>query len=314
MPILYPQYFWPADLAVIYPMPVGLSIWEVLGALLLLLAISAGGGGWRRRPYLVVGWCWFLGILVPVVGVIQGTPAGVCRPLHLSDRSSGLFIAAAWGLAAAVRSSATGRRLASVACGRAGCRLLAFAAVPVGRRLLEGQLHRSFGRALAVNPGNWLAENNLGLSLVRQAQGRLRGSPEHLSAGRGDQAELRRTASSTSRVFVYAERRGRGRSRRTSTGRIVRDAGRLDQERPLQPRHASCSSRAGRTGGRPAACRRRCGCSRPTRWPARTWGSRFGGRPPSARPADDSRGVLAILDKTLHPTENRRGGNNRGLP
>ena len=63
--------FWPRDLAVFYPLPIRWPAWAIVGSLLLLSAISAlvlRGG--RKRPYLPVGWFWFIGLLVPVLGFV----------------------------------------------------------------------------------------------------------------------------------------------------------------------------------------------------------------------------------------------------
>ena len=82
--------FWPAKLAVFYPLPLAVPLWKTLAAGALLAAITALAL-WRlrRQPYLAVGWLWFLGMLVPVIGLRAGGPAGDGRPLHVSpfDRS-----------------------------------------------------------------------------------------------------------------------------------------------------------------------------------------------------------------------------------
>src|SRR5205814_2023008 len=63
---------WPAHLSVFYPHPVSWAAWKVGAAALLILAISAAAVFVRKqRPYVTVGWFWFLGMLVPVSGVIQ---------------------------------------------------------------------------------------------------------------------------------------------------------------------------------------------------------------------------------------------------
>ena len=91
------QYFWPADLAVYYPYPQGgPSWWAVAGALLLLLGISAAAVLTRRRhPYFLMGWLWFLGMLVPVIGLVQvGTQARADRYMYLP--LIGPALAVAW--------------------------------------------------------------------------------------------------------------------------------------------------------------------------------------------------------------------------
>jgi Flp pilus assembly protein TadD len=88
---------WPAGLAPFYPLPAGgWPWWTVAGAATLLACLSAGALAWARRlPYLAVGWLWYLGTLVPVIGIVQvGEQA-------LADRYTyvpliGLFLAVAW--------------------------------------------------------------------------------------------------------------------------------------------------------------------------------------------------------------------------
>ena len=49
-----------------------LPVWKVIDAVVVLASISAGAlAGWRRYPYLLIGWLWYLGMLVPVIGVVQ---------------------------------------------------------------------------------------------------------------------------------------------------------------------------------------------------------------------------------------------------
>ena len=97
----------PRHLAVYYPYPKALPGTEVLlaGA---LLALITGLVIWsaRRLPYLAVGWLWFLGMLVPVIGLVQvGDQAWADRYTYLP--SIGLFIAVVWGLSdAALRAKA----------------------------------------------------------------------------------------------------------------------------------------------------------------------------------------------------------------
>ena len=64
--------FWPSRLALFYPHPgASLPAWQVLAALVLLLAISGLVLVERRRRYPLVGWLWFLGTLVPMIGLVQ---------------------------------------------------------------------------------------------------------------------------------------------------------------------------------------------------------------------------------------------------
>ena len=90
--------FWPVDLAPMYPHP-GDSLvrWQVFAGLLFLLVVSILVGlEWRRR-YLPVGWLWFVGTLVPMIGLVQvGTQAMADRYAYLP--LVGLFIMVCWGV------------------------------------------------------------------------------------------------------------------------------------------------------------------------------------------------------------------------
>lgn len=91
--------FWPAGLAPMYPHPGGsLHSWQVYGALLILLAITLFVvDRWRRR-YLPVGWFWFLGTLVPMIGIVQvGHQAMADRYAYLP--LVGIFVMLCWGVA-----------------------------------------------------------------------------------------------------------------------------------------------------------------------------------------------------------------------
>jgi Tfp pilus assembly protein PilF len=91
---------WPAHLAPLYPHPLtALRSWQVIAALLFLVAVSGLVVAERRkRPYLLVGWLWFLGTLAPMIGIVQvGVQAMADRYAYLSF--VGLFIMVVWGVA-----------------------------------------------------------------------------------------------------------------------------------------------------------------------------------------------------------------------
>jgi tetratricopeptide (TPR) repeat protein len=89
--------FWPTHLAAFYPYKgFGISGWQVLLCLLLLIAITVGVLRNRSRLYLAVGWFWFLGTLVPVIGLIQvGDQAMADRYAYLP--LLGIFVMLVWG-------------------------------------------------------------------------------------------------------------------------------------------------------------------------------------------------------------------------
>jgi hypothetical protein len=99
------KLFWPTRLGIIYPHPGNsLKTWQVVAASALLLAVTAlVAVGWRRR-YLTVGWLWFLGTMIPMVGLVQvGRQAMADRYAYLPF--IGLFIMICWSVAGLVRAN-----------------------------------------------------------------------------------------------------------------------------------------------------------------------------------------------------------------
>ncbi len=91
------QFFWPAGLAAYYPGSEDLPAWQVAGAFLVLAALSAAAlVAWRKQPAVLVGWLWYLGTLVPMIGLVQiGTHARADRYTYLPQ--IGLSITVVWG-------------------------------------------------------------------------------------------------------------------------------------------------------------------------------------------------------------------------
>jgi tetratricopeptide (TPR) repeat protein len=161
-------FFRPAGLAVFYPYPAAIPWWHTLAAALALLAVTALAA--RRlssSPYLAVGWSWYLGTLVPVIGLVQvGSQARADRYTYIP--SVGLSIVVAWGLAEVwSRHRQAGRLLAGAAAVGAGaCVLLTWQQVQVWRTSAT-----LFGHALAVTRDNFVALDGVGLQL--RLEGRL---------------------------------------------------------------------------------------------------------------------------------------------
>jgi tetratricopeptide (TPR) repeat protein len=90
---------WPAHLAILYPFPLHLFPWrQMAAAATFLLGVTGLAWALRKKRYLLIGWLWFLGILFPVIGLIQtGTQSMADRWAYLSF--VGLFVAAVWGIA-----------------------------------------------------------------------------------------------------------------------------------------------------------------------------------------------------------------------
>jgi protein O-mannosyl-transferase len=164
----------PEDLAVIYPHPGAWPAWTVVGACLLLGFVSLTAFiVLRRMPYVMVGWLWFLGTLIPVLGLVQVTPES------MADRYTylpliGVFIAVAWG-ANDLAARLPQRRIVLAA---AAALAIALCAVGTWRQLRHWQNSITlFSHAVAVTTDNARARYNLGqaISILSQsvaAQGR----------------------------------------------------------------------------------------------------------------------------------------------
>ena len=160
--------FWPVNLAPFYPHPgASLPAWQVVGALVLLLTISAVVVVLRQRRYLPVGWFWFLGTLVPMIGLVQlNRQAMADRYAYISF--IGLFLAVSWG----VSELAEQRQLSPVVLRTAGAVLLAVLAAITYRQIgYWGDNLTLWSHALEVTQGNFLAENIVGSTLLDQGHG-----------------------------------------------------------------------------------------------------------------------------------------------
>ncbi len=160
--------FWPNDLAVNYPFPkAGIPAWQIIGAALLLIGITAFCLFQRKiRPYLIVGWLWFLGTLVPVIGLVQvGAQTMADRYFYIP--SIGLFIALVFGLA----DIAERRRVAPwLSAAIANVVLLVLAALTNAQIHLWSDSFTLFKHALAVTPPSIIVEDCLGLALHKNGQ------------------------------------------------------------------------------------------------------------------------------------------------
>jgi protein O-mannosyl-transferase len=154
---------WPSDLAVFYPHPGGtLAWWRVAVAALGILAISAMVWRFREKRYLLVGWLWFLGTMVPMGGIVQSGRQGMAdRYIYIPIL--GLLIAVVWLLGdfAARFQLQPGAAVASFA-------LLAtpYAYVTDKQIAYWQDSLALFGHALEVTKNNAVAENNFGQALM----------------------------------------------------------------------------------------------------------------------------------------------------
>ena len=161
------KMFWPANLAVAYPHPGHWPLAEVLLAGGLLVGVSALVWAQRRRhPYLLVGWLWYCGTLVPMSQIVQtGSHAMADRWSYLP--SLGVLILAVWGVWELTRGWRYQVLARSVAVGAA-----IVACLPVTRHQL-GYWRNSetlLWHALEVTENNYLAHRNLGFAFYLNGQ------------------------------------------------------------------------------------------------------------------------------------------------
>jgi tetratricopeptide (TPR) repeat protein len=152
---------WPTDLSVYYPLQTWAG-WQVLLSLAVVCAITLLAVVWRaRRPYFMVGWFWFLGVLVPTIGLVQASTQA------MADRFAylplvGIFIAGVWLAGDFLEKSPRRRALAGVCTGLV---LLAAAAMTWRQLGFWRNSITLFTHSLAVTRSNAVAHNNLGSAL-----------------------------------------------------------------------------------------------------------------------------------------------------
>ncbi len=156
---------WPSDLAVFYPPAATLHAGTALAAAAVLAAITVAAVRARRRhPYLLVGWLWYLGALVPVLGLVrQGDQAMADRFTYLP--LVGVLVMAAWG---AERLAATSTAARRVVVAGAAASAVACAVLSARQVRLWADSETLFRHALAVTHDNYVAHTNLGVALMER--------------------------------------------------------------------------------------------------------------------------------------------------
>jgi Flp pilus assembly protein TadD len=151
---------WPSRLAIFYPYPREVPVWIAWAAFIVLVGITGLSITMaRKRPYILVGWLWFLCTLAPVAGLIQRGlwPALADRWAYLP--SIGILIAVIWGMAEACRRW----RIPKAVCASAALAyLLALAAVCSTQAATWKNTKTVFQNAARVIPNNYVAHDILG--------------------------------------------------------------------------------------------------------------------------------------------------------
>lgn len=156
---------WPAKLAIYYPHP-GMPSWQqILGYGLLFTTLSVFAFFLRKRyPYILVGWLWYLGMLVPVIGLIQvGSQAMADRYTYLP--LIGLFIIIAWGVPDLLKNRFNNPKIPLI---------FAFISLVILFLISQNQIRywknsiTLFQHALEVTEDNFIAHHNLGVALSKR--------------------------------------------------------------------------------------------------------------------------------------------------
>ncbi|HAO80007.1 MAG TPA: hypothetical protein DCQ92_13755, partial [Verrucomicrobia subdivision 3 bacterium] len=162
------KLFWPADLCAIYPMLEKIPALQVTVSVAALIFISAAAWRWRNsKPYFLIGWLWFLGTLVPVIGLVQvGGAAMADRYTYIP--SIGFFVAVVF----LARDFAVRFQIPKFAVATPSILLLAGCIFATEKQLRFWRDSETlFRRTLAVTQNNDIALVNLGVAL--EAQNRL---------------------------------------------------------------------------------------------------------------------------------------------
>jgi Tfp pilus assembly protein PilF len=162
------KMIWPANLAVFYPYSNSLSGWQIIGAGALLGLITfASIRSFRQQPWFVVGWLWFIGTLVPVIGLVQvGLQAMADRYTYIP--LIGVFIIVAWCVPELLHKWHNKEKLL-------GLTVIAVLVMLGTTSWMQIRYWKNsltlFKHALDVTENNYLAHNAFGDALKEQGKG-----------------------------------------------------------------------------------------------------------------------------------------------
>lgn len=171
------KILWPSNLAVIYPYPQTMPAWQFVGAVLLVLSLTIMFClRMRSVPFGGVGWLWYLGTLVPVLGLVQAGhwPAMADRFTYIP--AIGIFIIIVWGGSRLARKWHQAKTVLSVAAFVILIPLMAATWVQIGTWRNSTTL---FKHAIEVTQNNYMVHNNLGN--IYFSQGLLDEATKHYS-------------------------------------------------------------------------------------------------------------------------------------
>lgn len=168
--VAYARYLgktlWPSSLAIVYPYREHVPAIEVIAAAVLLIGMSVLAFYERRsRPYLAVGWLWYLVTLVPVIGIVQAGPQAMADRFTYIP-SIGLSFAIVWTVADAVIDAWARHGAATAGC----LALLVLSAFSFHQVQFWSDAEAVFAHAVAVTDDNVLARLNLAEALVTKGR------------------------------------------------------------------------------------------------------------------------------------------------
>jgi protein O-mannosyl-transferase len=161
---------WPSRLALFYPHPLRLAVgWQAAAALVLLIVITVRVVQARRHRYLFVGWLWFLGTPVPMIGLVQvGTQAMADRYAYLPF--VGLYVMICWGVAELAQQQHV-PNVPTAVLPAVSLAVLSILTIIAYRQIGYWQDDVTlWSHALKVTNGNYIAEDNLGEALVEDGK------------------------------------------------------------------------------------------------------------------------------------------------
>ncbi len=161
------KMIYPSQLAVLYPLPETLPWWKVTGALLLLVFITLFAVKTIRKvPYITVGWFWYVGTLVPVIGLVQvGRQAIADRYTYIP--LIGIFIIIAWGIPELMASAPRMKKWLATS---AAIVLLILMVLTQKQTQHWKNSITLFTHTLEVTSNNPIPHNNLGHALANKGQ------------------------------------------------------------------------------------------------------------------------------------------------
>lgn len=155
---------WPLNLTTLYPLPDQFSALYVVGSLLLLIGITVTAIWFRRKaPHLIVGWLWYLGTLVPVIGILKMGAMTAMTDHYMYVSLLGIYIAIAWQLTAWVKQNP---KTKSFVCGLVALTLITLATLSSKQIATWRNSETLWKHVLSVGKESEIAHNNLGEALL----------------------------------------------------------------------------------------------------------------------------------------------------